>query len=131
MMAYEKRKEAHADMMFDKTVEQLDDSELQQVMEAAAEEIKDQYNNYDRVPPLIKKLSRNILVGSFVQFPAEMMRNTANTIGTQARPPHPPSLLRLGNLRRCGAIPPIRAHSCISTRPPTDPTNIIFSLQIG
>jgi len=82
MMAYEKRKEAHADMMFDKTVEQLDDSELQQVMEAAAEEIKDQYNNYDRVPPLIKKLSRNILVGSFVQFPAEMMRNTANTIGS-------------------------------------------------
>ena len=38
--------------------------------------------------------------------------NTANTIGTQARPPHPPSLLRLGNLRRCGAIPPIRAHVC-------------------
>lgn len=82
MMAYEKRKEAHADMMFDKTVEQLDDSELKQVQEAAAEEIKDQYNNYDRVPPLIKKLSRNILVGSFVQFPAEMIRNTANTIGS-------------------------------------------------
>ena len=82
MMAYEKRKEAHADMMFDKTVEQLDDSELKQVQEAAAEEVKDQYNNYDRVPPLIKKLSRNILVGSFVQFPAEMIRNTANTIGS-------------------------------------------------
>ena len=42
--------------------------------------------------------------------------NTANTLGTQARPPHPPSLLRLGNLRRCGAIPPIRAHSCTPTR---------------
>ena len=80
MMAYEKRKEFYADARFNKKLEDLTTEELQQVKEEAANEVKDQYNNYDRVPPAIKKLSRNIVFGSFVQFPAEMIRNSVNTI---------------------------------------------------
>jgi hypothetical protein len=78
--AYKKRKKFYADARFNKKLEDLSQEELQQVKEEAANEIKDQYNNYDRVPPAIKKLSRNAVFGSFVQFPAEMIRNSVNVI---------------------------------------------------
>jgi len=78
--AYKKRKKFYADARFNKKLEDLSQEELQQVKEEAANEIKDQYNNYDRVPPAIKKLSRNFVFGSFVQFPAEMIRNSVNVI---------------------------------------------------
>ena len=80
MVAYEVRKEFYADARFNKKLEDLTPEELQQVKEEAANEIKDQYNNYDRVPPRIKKLSRNIFIGAFVQFTSEMIRNSVNTI---------------------------------------------------
>lgn len=78
IIAYEGRKKFYADALFDKTIDQLTESELSQVTEKASNEIKDQYNNYDRVPPSIKALGRTPIVGSFVQFPAEMIRNSVN-----------------------------------------------------
>lgn len=78
IIAYEGRKKFYADALFDKPVDQLSDSQLAEVKEKASNEIKDQYNNYDRVPPAIKSLGKTPFIGSFVQFPAEMIRNSAN-----------------------------------------------------
>lgn len=78
IIAYEKRKKFYADALFDKPVDQLSESQLSEVKEKASNEIKDQYNNYDRVPKSIKLLGKTPLVGSFVQFPAEMIRNSVN-----------------------------------------------------
>ena len=78
IIAYEARKKFYADALFDKSVDELSDSQLDEVTNKASNEIKDQYNNYDRVPPAIKALSRQPAIGSFVQFPAEMIRNSVN-----------------------------------------------------
>ena len=78
IIAYEKRKKFYADALFDKTVDQLSESQLSEVKEKASNEIKDQYNNYDRVPKGIKFLGKTPFIGSFVQFPAEMIRNSVN-----------------------------------------------------
>ena len=78
IIAYEGRKRFYADALFDKPVDQLSESQLTEVKEKASNEIKDQYNNYDRVPPAIKALGKTPFIGSFVQFPAEMIRNSVN-----------------------------------------------------
>lgn len=51
-----------------------------QVEEKAAEIIRDTMPTYSLVPKLIKNLRKFPLVGTFVSFPSEIIRTTANTI---------------------------------------------------
>jgi hypothetical protein len=82
IIAYEQRKKFYADALFDRPFDKLTESEQEQVIERASDEIKNQYNNYDRVPPTIKQIGKMPAFGPFVQFPAEMIRNTVNIYGS-------------------------------------------------
>ncbi len=82
IIAYEQRKKFYADALFDRPFDKLTESEQEQVIERASDEIKNQYNNYDRVPTKIKQIGRTPVLGPFVQFPAEMIRNTVNIYGS-------------------------------------------------
>jgi hypothetical protein len=52
-----------------------------QVKEKAAEIVRMTYPTYSLVPKIVKALRVNPFVGSFVSFPAEVIRTTYNTIG--------------------------------------------------
>ncbi len=57
----------------------------------AAERIRNGYMTYSHVPKAIRHLRRNVLVGAFVSFPAEVIRTTKNQfviMGEDARAGH-------------------------------------------
>jgi hypothetical protein len=55
------------------------DESLEVLQEEAANIIKNTFPNYDRVPPGIKAI-KELPVGSFVSFPAEIMRTSAHIV---------------------------------------------------
>ena len=78
------------------------DTERVALEEQVAQQIKDTYQNYARVPKAIKSLRKNVLVGPFVSFPYEAIRTAFNTwqIATQEITNENPAVRRIGWKRR-------------------------------
>ena len=79
IMAYGIEKKRYAKALFGKDKGDLTKSELDEVNEVVSEIVKNTYPTYDRVPPIIKRLGRNPLLGAFVSFRAESIRTAFNT----------------------------------------------------
>lgn len=74
----------YADAYFGKPVAELTAQERAEVNALAAENIKNTYPNYGRVPEAIKKL-RELPMGNFVSFQAEAYRNQFNIFALAAK----------------------------------------------
>jgi len=84
--------------------EAFPDRELATLEEEAANVIRDTLPNYDRVPKGIKAL-RNAPVGSFVSFPAEIIRTSGNIIRQASREiTSGNDVLKARGLRRIGGF---------------------------
>ena len=70
--------------LFDTPFDRLSDpAEIKRVEEMSAAIVKNTYPTYSRVPDLIKRISRNNFIGTFVAFQAESVRCSFNIV-TQA-----------------------------------------------
>ena len=74
--------------------------------EMAAKNIRNTYPNYDQIPRVIRMLGRSPLVGSFVAFQAEAVRNAKNTIklGFEELGSDNPEIRKIGATRVAGTI---------------------------
>lgn len=79
--AYETEMNRYADALYNKSKDQLTDKEKQKVSEIAANNVKNTYPTYSRIPEGIKRLRRfPLFIGSFISFQAESYRTAYNTI---------------------------------------------------
>jgi hypothetical protein len=79
--AYETEMNRYADSLYNKSKDQLTDKERQEVSEIAANNVKNTYPTYSRIPEGIKRLRRfPLFIGSFISFQAESYRTAYNTI---------------------------------------------------
>ena len=76
----------------------------QQVKEKAAKIVRDTYPTYSMVPKIVKAFRANPLVGSFVSFPAEVLRTTYNTIALAKEELSNPSTRAIGIQRSTGIL---------------------------
>ena len=80
--AYETEMNRYADALYDKSKDQLTDKERQEVSDIAANNVKNTYPTYSRIPEGIKQLRKfPLFIGSFISFQAESYRTAYNTIG--------------------------------------------------
>ena len=79
--AYETEMNRYADALYNKSKDQLTDKERQEVSDIAANNVKNTYPTYSRIPEGIKRLRRfPLFIGSFISFQAESYRTAYNTI---------------------------------------------------
>ena len=79
--AYETEMNRYADALYNKSKDQLTDKEKQEVSDIAANNVKNTYPTYSRIPEGIKRLRRfPLFIGSFISFQAEAYRTAYNTI---------------------------------------------------
>ena len=79
--AYETEMNRYADALYNKSKDQLTDKEKQEVSDIAANNVKNTYPTYSRIPEGIKILRRlPLFIGSFISFQAESYRTAYNTI---------------------------------------------------
>lgn len=76
----------------------------QEIEALAAEVVRNTYPNYEMVPNAVKMLRRVPLVGTFVSFPAEVVRVGYNTIGQAAKELGDPATRRIGLQRAAGIL---------------------------
>lgn len=76
----------------------------QEVKEKAARIVRDTYPTYSMVPKIVKMNRANPLVGSFVSFPAEVLRTTYNTLGLIKEELANPSTRSIGVQRLAGTL---------------------------
>ena len=81
IMGYEQESKSLSKVLFDKEVKDLNETELKEVQEKAAEMVKNQYPNYSRIPGLAKFFKTFPLAGNFISFQAESYRTAYNTVG--------------------------------------------------
>ena len=80
--AYETELNRYANALHNKSKDQLTDKEMQEVSEVAANNVKNTYPTYSRIPEGIKRLRKfPLFIGSFISFQAEAYRTAYNTIG--------------------------------------------------
>ena len=79
--AYETEMNRYADALYNKSKDQLTDKEKQEVSDIAANNVKNTYPTYSRIPEGIKQLRKfPLFIGSFISFQAESYRTAYNTI---------------------------------------------------
>ena len=79
--AYETEMNRYADALYNKSKDQLTDKEKQEVSDIAANNVKNTYPTYSRIPEGIKRLRKfPLFIGSFISFQAESYRTAYNTI---------------------------------------------------
>lgn len=66
--------------------------------------VRDTYPTYSMIPRAVKGLRRMPLVGTFVSFPAEVMRTSKNTIGLAVKELADPQLRAIGAQRMSGIM---------------------------
>lgn len=81
IMGYEQESKSLSKVLFNKEVKDLNENELKEVQEKAAEMVKNQYPNYSRIPGLAKFFKTFPLAGNFISFQAESYRTAYNTVG--------------------------------------------------
>jgi len=79
--AYETEMNRYADALYNKSKDQLTDKQKEEVSDIAANNVKNTYPTYSRIPEGIKRLRRfPLFIGSFISFQAESYRTAYNTI---------------------------------------------------
>jgi len=81
IMGYEQESKSLSKVLFNKEVKDLNENELKEVQEKAAEMVKNQYPNYSRIPGLARFFKTFPLAGNFISFQAESYRTAYNTVG--------------------------------------------------
>tara|TARA_R110002153_G_scaffold258461_1_gene417858 strand:+ start:2929 stop:9447 length:6519 start_codon:yes stop_codon:yes gene_type:complete len=80
IMGYEQQLGVNAPLYFDKNLKDLDANELKLVSDRAAEMVKNQYPNYDRIPKAARFFKYLPFAGNFISFQAESYRTAWNTV---------------------------------------------------
>ena len=99
----------YAQALYGKTVDQLTETELDRVQDIAAENVKNTYANYSRVPETVRAL-RFLPIGNFVSFQAEAYRTQFNVFALAAKEiqegkaTNNPELVKAGQRRVAGAL---------------------------
>lgn len=75
-----------------------------ELKEKAAKIVRDTYPTYSMVPTIVKSLRGNPLLGTFVSFPAEVLRTTYNTIALAKEEMSNPSTQSIGAQRMAGIM---------------------------
>ena len=79
--AYENEMSRYADALYNKEVKNLTPEQKAEVSKVAAENVKNTYPTYSRIPEGIKLMRRvPLFIGSFISFQAESYRTVYNTI---------------------------------------------------
>jgi hypothetical protein len=86
---------------YKKAYPQMDDQELK---EKCAKIVRDTYPTYSMVPKMVKKFRANPLLGTFVSFPAEVLRTTYNTVALAKEELSNPSTRSIGAQRAAGIM---------------------------
>lgn len=76
----------------------------QELKEMIAKIVRDTYPTYSMVPNMVKRFRGNPLVGSFVSFPAEVLRTTYNTIALAKEELSNPTTRSIGAQRAAGIM---------------------------
>lgn len=82
----------------------LPDKSLAEVKRIAAENVANTYPTYSRVPRAVRALRRFPAVGTFVSFPAEVVRTGFNTLELAAKELKDPALRAIGAQRAVGIV---------------------------
>jgi hypothetical protein len=77
---------------------------VDQLKDKAANIVRDTYPTYSMVPKIVKSLRANPLLGTFVSFPAEVLRTTYNTIALAKEELSNPSTRSIGAQRAAGIM---------------------------
>lgn len=80
IMGFEMESQNLAKVYFNKEVKDLNENELKEVQEEAAEMVKNQYPNYSRIPKLARFFKGSPFLGNFISFQAESYRTAYNTV---------------------------------------------------
>jgi hypothetical protein len=80
------------------------DMDDQQLKEKCAEIVRNTYPTYSLVPKIVKSLRLNPFVGTFVSFPAEVVRTTYNTAALAKEELSNPSTRSIGAQRMAGLM---------------------------
>jgi hypothetical protein len=86
---------------YKKALPDMPETELRQHV---ARIVRDTYPTYSMVPKAMQKLRRFPFVGTFISFPAEVIRTAKNTIGLTARELKDPRLKAVGAQRLAGLM---------------------------
>jgi hypothetical protein len=79
--AYENEMSRYADALYNKQVKNLTPEQKAEVSKVAAENVKNTYPTYSRIPEGIKMMRKvPLFIGSFISFQAEAYRTAFNTI---------------------------------------------------
>jgi hypothetical protein len=79
--AYENEMSRYADALYNKQVKNLTPEQKAEVSKVAAENVKNTYPTYSRIPEGIKMMRKvPLFIGSFISFQAESYRTAFNTI---------------------------------------------------
>ena len=79
--AYETEMNRYADALYNKSKDQLTDKEREKVSDIAANNVKNTYPTYSRIPEGIKLMRKApLVINSFISFQAESYRTAYNTI---------------------------------------------------
>lgn len=85
-----------------------------EVEKRAAEIVRDTYPTYSKTPEAIKGLRRFPLVGTFVSFPAEVVRTTFHTIDLGLKEMQQPETRSIGAQRLAGTVASLGALTVLS-----------------
>jgi hypothetical protein len=80
------------------------DMDDQQLKEKAANIVRDTYPTYTMVPKIVKAFRANPLLGTFVSFPAEVLRTTYNTLALTKQELSDPKTRSIGAQRLAGTM---------------------------
>lgn len=103
IMAFETEKKRYAKRLYGRKFELLTPAEQRAVKEKAAQIVIDTMPTYSRVPEIVKDIQKFPLTGTFVAFPAEIVRTTINQYKLIASDLKDPRTRTLGFQRMAGA----------------------------
>jgi hypothetical protein len=102
--AYKVEKERYESVMKERYPEMSEKELNAMAEEAAAEIVRSTMPTYSLVPEVLKQVRRLPIVGTFVSFPAEVMRTTWNTADLATREMKDPSTRDIGIKRMSGFL---------------------------
>ena len=111
--AFENEKIRYSNALYNKKPSDLTETELSEVEEIAAENVKKVLPSYDQIPDGIKKLRAIPIVGSFVSFQYESYRTALNTIKLGMSELKDPKLRSAGAKRIGGSITYVGARNAL------------------
>jgi len=102
--AYESEKSKYAKAVFKKDVSELNEAQLKEVSERAAEVVKNVLPNYSRVGGYVKLLKALPVAGTFISFTSESVRTSYNTVDLTIKEIADPKTRAIGIKRLSGIM---------------------------